>query len=59
MADTETKTINNVEIDVEKANRMLKRLIVKEAANIKTKRYNDNEMAKQIKKMIEEEVECY
>lgn len=59
MADTEKKTTKSVEIDVEKANRMLKRLIVKETANIKTKRYNDGEMAKQIKKIIEEEVECY
>jgi len=59
MEDTETKTINRVEIDVGKANRMLKRLIVKETTNIKTKRYNDSEMAKQIKKIIEEEVECY
>jgi len=58
MADTETKT-SNVEIDLERANRMLKKLIVKETTNIKTKRYNDGEMAKQIKKMIEEEVECY
>lgn len=58
MADTETK-ISNVEIDVEKAKRMLKKLIVKETVNIKTKRYNDVEMARQIKKMIEEEVECY
>ena len=59
MADIETKTINSVEIDIEKANRMLKILIIKETTNIKTKRYNDVEMAKQIKKMIEEEVECY
>ncbi len=58
MADIETKT-SNVEIDVEKANRMLKKMIVRETANIKTKRYNDGEMARQIKKMIEEEVECY
>ncbi len=58
MADTETKT-SNVEIDPEKVNRLLKKLIIKETKNIKTKRYNDVEMAKQIKKMIEEEVECY
>lgn len=58
MTDTETKT-SSVEIDLEKANRMLKRLILKETTNIKTKRYNDGEMARQIKKMIEEEVECY
>ncbi|MBF7081853.1 hypothetical protein IT084_02545 [Desulfallas sp. Bu1-1] len=59
MTDAETKIINGVEIDLKKANRMLKRLIVKETTNIKTKRYNDSEMAKQIKKIIEEEVECY
>jgi hypothetical protein len=51
--------INGVEIDPEKAQLMLKKLILKEKINIKTKQYNDSEMVRKIKKMIEEEVQCY
>lgn len=48
-----------VEIDTQKAQIMLQKLIVKEKTNIKTKQFNDLEMVKKIKKMIEEEVQCY
>lgn len=51
--------VNGVKIDVQKAQRMLQRIIVREKTNIKTKQFNDTEMAKKIKKMIEEEVQCY
>ena len=51
--------LNGVEIDTKKAQRILQRIIVREKTNIKTKQYNDTEMAKKIKKMIEEEVQCY
>lgn len=51
--------VNGVEIDTKKAERMLSKIIVREKTNIKTKQYNDTEMARRIKKMIEEEVECY
>lgn len=51
--------VNGVEIDTKKAQRMLQRIIVREKTNIKTKQFNDTEMAKKIKKMIEEEVQCY
>ena len=51
--------VNSVEIDTKKANRMLQHIIVREKTNIKTKQFNDTEMAKKIKKMIEEEVQCY
>ena len=50
---------NGVEIDTKKAQRMLQHIIVREKTNIKTKQFNDTEMAKKIKKMIEEEVQCY
>ena len=50
--------VNGVEIDTKKANRMLQHIIVREKTNIKTKQFNDTEMAKKIKKMIEEEVQC-
>ena len=56
---SEKKEVNGVEIDVQKARRMLQRIIVREKKNIKTKQFNDTEMAKKIKKMIEEEVQCY
>ena len=51
--------VNGIEVDTEKAQRMLQRIIIKEKNNIKTKQFNDVEMARKIKKMIEEEVECY
>ena len=54
-----TITINGVEIDAEKADALLKRIIIKEKTNIKTKQYNDGEMVKKIKKLIEEVAECY
>lgn len=56
---SEKMEVNGVEIDVQKAQRMLQRIIVREKTNIKTKQFNDTEMAKEIKKMIEEEVQCY
>lgn len=56
---SEKMEVNGVEIDVQKAQRMLQRIIVREKNNIKTKQFNDTEMAKKIKKMIEEEVQCY
>ena len=51
--------VNGVEIESQKAQRMLQRIIVREKTNIKTKQFNDTEMARKIKKMIEEEVQCY
>jgi hypothetical protein len=54
-----TVTINGVEIDTEKADALLKKIIIKEKTNIKTKQYNDGEMVRMIKKLIEEVAECY
>lgn len=54
-----TVTINGVEIDAEKADALLKRIIIKEKTNIKTKQYNDGEMVKMIQKLIQEVAECY
>ena len=48
-----------MEVDIQKAQRMLTRLVIREKKNIKTKQYNDVQMVNQIKKMIEEEVKCY
>ena len=51
--------VNGVEIDSQKAQRMLQHIKKKKKTNIKTKQFNDTEMARKIKKMIEEEVQCY
>ena len=57
---TEEKVMrNNTEIDVKKAQMILKKIIVKENNNIKRKDKNDGEMVKMIQKLIEEEVKCY
>ena len=57
MADKEI--VNGIEVDVDKAQRLIQKVIVKEMRNLKTKEFSDAEMVKKIKKMIEEEVECY
>ena len=51
--------INGIEVDTAKVQRLLQKTIITEKNNIKTRQFNDVEMAKKIKKMIEEEVECY
>jgi hypothetical protein len=51
--------VNGIEVNTQKAQKILTKLIVREKTNIKTKQYNDPQMVNQIKKMIEEEVECY
>lgn len=57
---TEEKVMqNNTEIDVKKAQMILKKIIVKENNNIKRKDKNDGEMVKMIQNLIEEEVKCY
>ena len=50
---------NGVEIDTEKAHRLLQKVIIREKTNIKSKELNDMQMVAKIKKMIQEEVECY
>lgn len=59
MSSENKVVVNGVEVDTEKADKMLKRLIVREATNIKTREKNDGQMVSMIKKMIEEEVQCY
>lgn len=51
--------VNGIEVDRVKAQKLLQKLILREKTNIKTKEKNDGEMVRMIKKMIEEEVECY
>ncbi len=54
--NTNIVEVDGVEIDVEKANRLLIQIIIKEKNNLKTKQFN---MVKEIQRMIEEEVKCY
>ena len=51
--------VNGIEIDTDKVQRMLSKLILREKTNLKTREKNDAQMVQMIKKMIEEEVECY
>ncbi|OBR95144.1 hypothetical protein CLRAG_09820 [Clostridium ragsdalei P11] len=51
--------IDGIDVDMEKATKMIRRLIVKEKANLRTKEKSDNAMVNIIKDMIKEEVECY
>lgn len=59
MADTRMVDVNGVKVDIERVKRLLARLIIAEKKNIRTKEKNDMQMVNTIKKMIEEEVECY
>ena len=54
-----TEMVNGIEIDTEKAQRLLQKLVISEKTNIKSKELNDMQMVNKIKKMIQEEVECY
>ena len=57
--DNNKVVVDGIEIDTAKVDLLLKKLIIKEKTNIKTKQLNDGQMVAAIKKMIEEEVECY
>ena len=47
------------DIDENKVTKLIKRIIISESRNIKSGEKNDAQMVKEIKKMIEEEVNCY
>jgi len=51
--------VNGISIDTEKVQRMLQKLIIREKTNLQTREKNDSQMVQMIKKLIEEEVECY
>ncbi|WP_312668509.1 hypothetical protein [Tissierella praeacuta] len=59
MSNENIEIINGVEVDTQRAQKILTKLIIREKTNIKTKQYNDSQMVNQIKKLIEEEVQCY
>jgi hypothetical protein len=51
--------IKAIQVDEKKGQRLLKKLIIMEKQNLRTKKFNDADMVRKIKKAIEEEVECY
>ena len=59
MENKKTENINGIDVDGEKAQKLIKRVIVKEKRNLSTKEFSNPEMIRRIKKMIEEDVECY
>ena len=59
MATNDKEIVNGIEVDIDKAQRLIKKVIVKEKRNLSTKEFGSAERVKKIKKMIEEEVECY
>lgn len=59
MENKKTENINGIDVDVEKAQKLIERVIVKEKRNLSTKEFSNPEMIRRIKKMIEEDVECY
>ena len=59
MQTNEKEIVNGIEVEVEKAQRLIKKVIVKEKRNLSTKEFGTTEMVKKIKKMNEDEVECY
>lgn len=48
-----------IELDEEKAKRIIRRIVEAENENVKTKAKNDEDMKKEIAKIIEEEIKCY
>ena len=50
---------DEIKIDEQKATRLIRRIIVVEGKNIKSEEKSDTQMVNDIKKMIEEAVQCY
>ncbi len=53
------ENVNGIDVDVEKAKKLINKVIVKEKRNLSTNELGSGQMVEKIKKMIEEEVECY
>lgn len=56
---TMIENVNGIDVDIVKAQKLVNRVIIKEQRNLSTKEFSSGDMVKIIKKMIEEEVECY
>lgn len=51
--------VNGIEVDTDKAQKMMRKIIINEKKNLSTKELDNLKMIRKIKMMIEEEVECY
>lgn len=51
--------VNGIEVDTDKAQKVMRKIIINEKKNLSTKELDNLKMIRKIKKMIEEEVECY
>ena len=51
--------VNGIEIDEKKVKLLLSKLIMREKTNLQTRERSDSQMVQMIKKLIEEDVECY
>lgn len=51
--------IDGIEVDVEKAKKILRKIIVMEKTNLSTRKMETSDIIKDIKKKIAEEVTCY
>ena len=54
-----TVKIDGIDVDVDKANKILKKELITEKSNHSTKKLSSQEMIKDIKKKISEEVKCF
>ncbi len=54
-----TVKIDGIDVDVDKANKILKKVLITEKSNLSTKKLSSQEMIKDIKKKISEEVKCF
>lgn len=54
-----TVNIDGIDVDVEKANKILKKVLITEKSNLSTKKLSSQELIKDIKKKIAEEVKCF
>lgn len=48
-----------IEVDTKKVNSLIRKIIVAEAKNIKSNEKTGDQMAQEIRKMIEEVAKCY
>lgn len=53
------KQMDNIKIDEKAVNRLIKKIIIQENKNLKSRTMNDGQMVKWIKDKIKEEAECY
>ena len=54
-----TVQIDGIDVDVDKANKILKKVLITEKTNLSTKKLTSQEVIKDIKKKMAEEVKCF